>query len=272
MLKNGTVNGLKLIFKDGAWIYLILSVLLAGAFAYLYSRESIRKKLSASLLQIGLGILLVLIPYGPFFLLESIWIVHRNAFISFIGIGLILEALINLIFPVRKLSWLRGGLAGLAVFICLLGNAADISDYRSVNEIDRKIVDGITQTINLSEDNAGETYLVLNTKTLYIQPTYGHFINCSANDWGLTGAIRSINTYKPSIFFIPAGNYKTLIVEKDRILQAHFLGMNDDLSSFMLEPQWREDGYILLFKKDGSSFGTLVPKGEKTYLFVLAGT
>lgn len=260
LIKHGTLNGLQLLITDRAVAYTLIAILLSAALGLFYAREKVSGPLKTSIIKLVIGLFFIFLPFAPFFILQKFWIVYRNTFVSIIGIGLVAESLIGLFFYRWDPKAFRGIAAGIAVFVFLLGNAAEINDYRSISMIDREIVTHLSDTLQDASDKHGNKneVIVFNTKSSYITPTSKHFTNCTAAGWALTGAFRSIlrqpvcqNTFTP----IVAG-YR-MSVKRDALEQSIFIGIDSDRRTFLLHGNWKSDSELELMLENEKLFGTV---------------
>jgi hypothetical protein len=269
-IKHGIINGIELLTADRAVLYTLLAILVSTALGILYAREKIADSRKATAAKFLLGLFLIILPFAPFFALQTLWIVFRNAFISIIGIGLVAESLSGALFSRWNLKVFRGIAAGAAVFIFILGNVAEVNDYRNVSLIDHEIAMNLSEALEEAKGQDWGNYevIVFNTKSLYITPTSKHFSNITAVDWALTGAMRSILRRPEKLNFLhPAAAGQKASISRDQLDRCILIGMDSARSAFPLQGSWTSDGEFELRLASGKLFGTVKVLEDDTIIF-----
>ena len=259
IVKHGLINGTQLLIADRAIVFTLIAVLISIVLGVQYSKEKVSDSWRSSVIKLILGVFLVFVPFAPFFVLQSIWIVYRNAFISLIGVGLIIESLASIIFMRWDIRSLRGIVAGIVVFIFLVGNVAELNDYRSVSKIDNEIVTNISETLEKEkgQDWYDREIIVFNTKPLYINPTSKHFSNSTAADWALCGAMGSILRKQNLGGFHPVTDGKNIKISTEIIKMSVLIGLDDNKKAYILEGVWKTDKQLELRLENGDVFGVV---------------
>lgn len=269
-IKHGIINGTKLLLSNSAVLYTLLAVLVSAALGIFYAREKAADSWKSTAVKFLLGLFLIVLPFAPFFALQTLWIVFRNAFISIIGIGLVAESLAGALFSKWNLKVFRGIAAGAAVFIFIVGNAAEVNDYRNVSLIDYEIAMNLSEALEEAEGQDWSNYevLVFNTKPLYIAPTSKHFSNITAVDWALTGAMRSILRRPEKLnFFYPVVAAQKAQISRDQLDQCILIGMDSARNAFPLQGSWISDSEFELRLDSGKPFGTVKVFEDNTIIF-----
>ncbi len=274
MFKRGIENGLNILWENSSYFFLILLLIVSAMLGFFFSKEARQMSVKRSLLSLVIGILLIWIPCAPFFLLKVIWISNRNVFLSFIGLGMMAEAVISLFEWLRlklrlkwKFQWLKGVLGGLFVFGMLLGNIAETYDYKRVSEIDTEIMESVARLADKTNENGVTQVLAFNTKRLYITPNLEHFVNCTAADWTFTGAAQSILRRRTGVSFVPVADKKSFWFDLEVHGNANFIGFEDEMQIIKLSlEEHGSDEYALLDDK-GETFGLIKPNKSKQYYF-----
>lgn len=280
MIKTGFINSIQLIFTDKAFIFLILVAIISIALGIIYSKEKVSYPWKHNIVKFFIGIFLFIIPFAPFFLLESILIVNRNAFVSIIGIGLILESIISLIFTKKDLPILRGTICSIIIFLFVLVNVSEVYNYKMVYEIDKEIVTNIEYIRSKLDQPAGRT-IVFNTKSLYFTPTSEHFYNCTGSDWALSGAMYSIIGRLDGMgYYYPVKDGNKIPIDIEELKQATLVGIDENRRTNLLKLELGQnndtnlrhnlrhnDINLKLITEDGRCFGKISEKSANSYIF-----
>lgn len=292
-LKHGVINGANLLMNDKAVVYILLALAVSAVIGIFYAREDVNATVKKSIAKFLIGLFLIFLPFAPFFVIQLIWIVHRNTFISIIGMALVIESLADAFFgrfepwsrfkgndqkpsaaprfPDLFLRILRGIAAGLIVFVFLLGNAAELHDYKNISEIDNEIVHNIAGTLEKVKGHDWNKYeaVIFNTKPIYITPTSRHFSNSTGSDWALTGAASSILRQHSISMLYPVADGKTLQMSREKFKQCTLIGMDDKRNTFPLKSEWKSGTELELKLVDGSLFGKVDISEEDIITFAL---
>jgi hypothetical protein len=271
LIKQGVLNGAQLLLADRAVIYTLLAILVSAALGIFYAREKAADSWKASVIKFVTGLFFVFLPFAPFFVLEVIWIVYRNAFISIIGVGLIVESLAGVLFHKWDLKILRGIAASVAVFVFILGNAAEVNDYCNISRIDHEIVANLAEALEEAKGQDWNNYrvVVLNTKFIYITPTSRHFSNITGRDWALTGAMFSILRRTDLKAFYPVAVGQKVSISRDMLEKCIFIGMDSERRAFPLQDEWKSDGELELWLENEELFGKVKTFEDNTCTFEL---
>lgn len=271
MMKRGVVNGFDIIVRDHHWLYLLAILLISVVAAVFYTKEEMPENWKRVVTRLLTGICIIVVSYAPFYVLNLVWISNRNTFISFIGLGLILETLIYLAFRLFKGTWaayVKGVLFAAAIFAFMLANVAEIYDYRQVSGIDRKIVGSLTEQYVGKVAGKSENIYVFNTKSLYAGTTGKHLSNCTGADWALTGAIHAISRGRVDCeWAVPVKDGFTTGVDIEKLNGSPLFGVLEDFSVCRLRMTEGSGGHRDLLQDDGKKFGELEPRDNGTVVF-----
>lgn len=267
MLENGVVKGLQVIAADRAYLYLVLAVLIAVLLGVLDAREKPAPGYRENIVIFLLGVSLLVIPFTPFFILSYTLIANRNAFLSLLGVALIIGVFFRLVFRGRA-RVLQGILLAALVFAFLLANTAEVSDYRSVSLMDREICRSFIKTA----DEAGPDWdhrdiLLFNARPVYVNLTAEHFQNCTSSDWAFMGAVQ-VTRHQPEIGYIlpvPGGGQFSL--SEDRLMGAMYVGMDDQGGTFLLSGGWSDHNTLVLTTGSGEIFGEVARGPDGLFQF-----
>lgn len=257
MIKHGTINGAQLLLSDRAVVFSLLAVIVSILFGIFFAHEKLTTIWKGLIIKVVVGFALVILPFAPFFVLQTTWIVHRNAFISIIGVGLIAEGGAGILFSKWDLKVFRGIVAGMVVFVFLLCNVAEVNDYRNVAEMDSKITANMAVAL---EEAAGQEWInrdivVFNTKKLYVSTTSRHLSNCTGVNWALAGAMCSILRLNAPLSVETVATGMTMAISRERLEECVFVGMDSEGRSFPLIGEWRSIPELELRRTDGAVFG-----------------
>lgn len=269
LMKNGFVRGLKLLIENKSIFYLLITVglsTLIGIISYKLSRDEKQpyKSPKYALYSILFGSITFWIPLVLNSLLATIWICNRNVFPSFIGLALIIEGLLALIFRNKLGHIIKGSLLGLLTFIFVIVNISEIDDYKKASDIDHNIA---TQMIEHFDDAilSGERKVMFfSGSSSYIEQNsyhHDHIHNVTTSNWAMTGAIRAISeniNIKPIIMY-PWAGAKTFISYDDWD-DTLILGITEDLKIIELTYVRLDYTFVELYTLEGKLFGLL----EKT--------
>lgn len=271
LIKHGAINGVQLLFADRAVVYTLLAILVSAALGVFCAREKSADSWKTSVIKFVTGLYLVFLPFAPFFVLQVIWIVHRNAFISIIGVGLIVESLAGTLFSKWDLKIFRGIAAGVAVFVFILGNVAEINDYRNISRIDNEIVANLANALEEAKGQDWINYevIVFNTKPIYIKTTSRHFSNSTGSKWALAGAMRSILRQRSLIMLDLVVEGQKVLINRDKLEKCVFIGMDSERRAFPLKGEWKSDGELELWLENKELFGKVKTFEDNTITFEL---
>lgn len=272
-IKHGIINGTELLLADRAVLYTLLAIIVSAALGIFYAREKAADSWRTTAVKFILGLFMIVLPFAPFFVLQTLWIVFRNAFISIIGIGLVAESLAGALFSRWNLKVFRGIAAGVAVFVFILGNAAEVNDYRSISSIDHEIAMNLSEALENAKGQDWSDYevLVFNTKPIYITPTSKHFSNCTAVDWALTGAMRSILRHPEKLNMLtPVAAGQKALINRDQLDQSILVGMDSERNAFPLQGRWTSDFELEIRLRNEELFGTVSVLGDDAVIFELS--
>lgn len=269
-IKHGIINGTELLLADRAVLYTLLVILVSVALGVFYAREKAADSWKAIAVKFVIGLFLIVLPFAPFFALQTLWIVYRNAFISIIGIGLVVESLAGALFSKWNLKVFRGVAAGVAVFVFIIGNVAEVSDYRNISLIDHEIAMNLSKALEEAEGQDWSNYevIVFNTKPIYITPTSKHFSNITAVDWALTGAMRSIHRRPEKLNMLtPVAAGQKALLSRDQLDQCILIGMDSERKAFPLQGEWTSNSELELRLRSEELFGTVKVFEDDTIIF-----
>lgn len=264
-LVYGFIRGIMRILSDGAWLYCLL-VLAACIFFGFVSVRIQKEKRGKLLLPLGIGILLILAPIAPFFIIENPWFSFRGTVMSFAGIALVADVVIRWITHSRRQAIaVLGSLAACIFCIC---SVSEIADYRSTYEADQRVVSTVATIA--PEYPGGGKVAILNVDPSYVSELNSHYhehiVGVTESAWALTGAVRCYNDNPHEwITYVPITLQKDPIYKKWEYA-TKTLGSMDGIYLYDYEENTIEqltvtyagDGWFELYYADGEKFGTVV--------------
>jgi hypothetical protein len=274
LYRNGIPRGFQVLLDNQsyAWIGLIIGISLVVG--YLLYKEPRYGKNGFKLV---FGIVLMIIPYLPFFLLKEGGREMRIAFFSLLGLGVVLQGLFDLLAVNR---WIRGFMSGgvsVAVCLMLLVHVSELTDYKRISEMDVQIGNAIRR--HLEEDHtiqALNQVVILNNKKSYgqVNTDYGtHIANATSSDWALTGLVRALER-DISLPYIRVAR-DTMPIEYDEVAMVDFifLGLEDNGDVVKLEQEIVENvetqqKEVRFYDEEGHLFGIIElskDKGSRFY-------
>ncbi len=270
MYKQGLFEGIRLILENRTFLFLIIAVAVSAMMVYLCRKEKYETGLKVNLIKFIAGVVLILVPFAPFFLLDHILIANRNVFPSVIGIGLVVEACANFISRGKYMAWLRGAVMGVLVLFFLIINAAEINDYRIVHNTDNKIISEFVTNLDQLEGGYSKNSIVVifDTKNKYIDFISQKIGNCNSNDWAFMGALEAKTGRVPVRYVLPVARNTRVALSEDKLRDAIYLGMNNEnITMFPLKGNWDGGGRLELTMPDGDIFGYVEVRSKDDLYF-----
>ncbi|MBR5614548.1 MAG: hypothetical protein IKW64_04525 [Clostridia bacterium] len=186
---TGFVRGIEKIFSDLSFLWFgvsgFLSVLLIMS-SSTYTKTPLK-------IRIFLGIALIFAPQLPFILTSSNSINLRNIVPCLLGIAIIADALLPLLFksftPV---------IASLCLIVFSVAAVSEVCDYEKTARHDLALAQKISENINT---NTTEISVKLTSPAYLPQnaPYGDHIKSMVASDWGISGIVRTVSGNKKVI-------------------------------------------------------------------------
>lgn len=264
-LVYGFIRGIMQILKDGAWLY-CLCVLAACIFFACVSVRRHKEGRGKPLVPLGIGILLILAPLAPFFIIENPWFSLRGTVMSFAGIALVADVVIRWITGNKKYAVaVLGSFAACVFCIC---SVSEIADYRANYEADTRVVSTIATIA--PEYHGGGKVAILNVEPSYVSELncyyHEHITGVTESSWALTGAVRCYNenphewiTYVPiSISKYPAYKKWEYSTKTLGSMDGVYLYDYEDNTIEKLTVSYNGEGDFALYHANGEFFGRIV--------------
>lgn len=274
----GFIRGIMRIISDGAWLYCILVVACCIFFGYTTISKNDVNLRGKLLLPLGVGIVLILAPLAPFFIIENPWFSFRGTVPSFIGIALVIDVFVRLITSNKK-SYIAV-FSSLVAFVFCICSVSEIADYRATTEADMRVVGTVASIApELKEEQPnGCKVAIFNIDDRYVTELnsyyHEHIHGVTESAWALTGAVRCYNddvfeaiTYVP-ISLRGAPTYKNWEFSTKSIGTMHAVYVYDNKENTIerLSVIAKDNTYELYYS-DGEKYGTVVEK-DNTGIFI----
>lgn len=265
---DGFKKGLKIIASDGSYIYLLLTIFLSIALSFIAFKEKTHS-IKLNIIKLLIGVFLFIVPFAPFYPMKLIWMSNRNLFPSFIGLGLILEGLANILSRRKLLLFIKSLAVGMLSFVFLVSNVYELNYYRNIGQIDREIISRLSATPGLNDFfHNGKSMILLNTKTSYVSSISNRVENCTGADWALIGAIKAQTGNKDIGYALPIPNESYALPIKKGILDSALIyGIDDNRNIFPLHISKRSEGLVHFSTSDGKEFGSIELLSDETVVF-----
>ncbi|MEA4896252.1 MAG: hypothetical protein VB064_13480 [Oscillospiraceae bacterium] len=196
MLGGGLLRGFKLLISEPNALYVLAVPALCFAF-YSVVKKSHRENISF-FAELFSGILLAAAPIVLFFFLKAPWFGLRNAVTSFCGLGLILDALFDLVFGRLKSGKAAEDIivAALAL-LCCVASVSELHDYRETTLADTRIATAASEAFEGVSFGNNDSIWLLNVDASYVKNGnfyyHEHNYGVTSSPWALTGAIRAVS-------------------------------------------------------------------------------
>jgi len=189
---KGLKRGLGLLVTEPNILWLSCALLLC-AVLFLLARTDERREKPRYAWELLCGLFLVLAPLAVFFVLETPWIGLRNLVPCLCGLGLMADALFELLFSrVKGGETAKAAAAAVLALMCSIASVSEIHDYRESYQADAAIA-GSTAAVMRPYAGEPATY-ILNVEPSYVKDGnfyfHEHIYGVSSSDWALTGAVQ----------------------------------------------------------------------------------
>ncbi|MCX7843416.1 MAG: hypothetical protein N2489_10170 [Clostridia bacterium] len=258
LLANGFARGFKILIGE-APLFLLPIIVISAVTAIIAINRSNKDICKYFYWRIFIGFSLFFVPFILYFILEQAWISNRNAFPSFIGIALIVDTLINALLRYRGGRYIITIPVFAMAFIFLVANVSELSDYKSISQIDQKICANLaaqSQGTGLLEGK--KPALVLNTKPYYIEQNmyyHEHIQNVTESDWAFTGATRAVARNIKIKRVVPVRVGQEL-KDINELIKTHIVfGLEDGFNVVKLNALCKDKNTVILIKENGDVFG-----------------
>ena len=205
-LAKGFVRAVQLIYSGEWLLWAIVLLFCCGLFGVLIYRNRGEAAENNVWLALLVGALLAAAPVSIFLFLANPWFSFRGAVMSFAGIALIADVLVNALW--RKLPFNWNGPAIVAVtaaFVFCAAGAVDVSDYRDTYQNDQKVAALVLEKVSVEEGRVG----ILGIEKSYLPNQnffwHEHIHGCTESAWAFSGLMGSLveARERPSVTPLP---------------------------------------------------------------------
>ena len=275
ILVYGFIRGLLNIVSDGAWVYCVALLLFVLFFAFVQFGGENKKERGKLLAPLWFGILLAIAPLAPFFIIENPWFSIRGTVTSYVGIALVADLVMRLIFGGRRR--VIGALGSLLALVFCICSVSELADYKANYEADSRAV-GAVAAIAEDYPDGGKVAILNLSDTYVVEQNYKfheHITGVTESSWALTGAVRCHNdnqaewiTYVPIPLDEPCAYAAWEYEEKTLYSMDGVYCYDADTGSVApLRVEYAGDGQFLLYHADGSLYGRIEEKDRIGYFF-----
>ena len=146
------------------------------------------------------GLLLFLAPITPFFVIARPYFSLRSTVPSFVGAAILIDLLFRALIRRRRAM---AAVSGAMVFVCLLGCASEIGDYKATAKADRVLAEAILEHESELYGRVG----ILNVKEFPVAgqnyPYHEHVASVAAADWTLSAKLAAMKGTPLSFEAVP---------------------------------------------------------------------
>lgn len=273
-LVYGFIRGVMRIVSDGAWFYCLVVVAACVFFGYTVASQHKNKERGKLLLPLGIGVLLIIAPLAPFFIIENPWFSFRGTVPSFAGIALVCDVVFRLITKNKK-SFVAV-LSSLAACVFCICSVSEIADYRATTEADMKVVSTIaTVASEVKAENPDKSKIaIFNVDAKYVSELnsyyHEHIHGVTESAWALTGAVQCYNNNPfEGITYVPISLKNDPIYKQWNYSSLNIASMNAvyvyDFDSDTIERltvECTDDNTYALYYQNGDKYGTVVEENN----------
>ena len=186
----------------GGWLYGIAAAGLAVWYGILHWPRHRRAVVSVEGWARALvwGLLLFIAPITPFFVIARPYFSLRSTVPSFVGAAILIDLLFRALIRRRRAM---AAVSGAMVFVCLLGCASEIGDYKATAAADRVLAEAILEHESELYGRVG----ILNVKEFPVAgqnyPYHEHVASVAAADWTLSAKLAAMKGTPLSFEAVP---------------------------------------------------------------------
>lgn len=198
----------------------IIIVIAYIVFLYLYKQNKQKNDDKINIFKILFGIVFSIIPFLPFFIINSTWLPPRTTFISFFGIAIILDDL--LISHAKKL-------VPLLIIPMFFVYVAELDNFRMIYRDDKILIENFLALDISSYRNI----IILDSPIISSPVTYpgNHRLeNISSSNWAFQGGVNATSGEQFRTI-LPVRQWNVIPIVENPI----FLRIDNDLNIFVLK-------------------------------------
>jgi len=271
LYSRGFARGVEILWTNHSYLYMSLILVCGFLTGVLVFTDKQASSLKNIFTKVVLGFVLFWVPYAPYFILQETWISHRNAFPSFIGLGLIIEALADLMCRNNFTQYVKGVCFSMVVVVFLTIHVSELTDYKNISMADEQICSNIVHTVrDEGFYNGSKKAVVFNAAPFYTEQNYyyhEHIHNVTSSDWALTGGVRAAAQNTEIKYILPVENKKPTDLPVEIWNSYILLGIDEKLNVTELKAVYVGNNVIKLFDKNNKKFGEVHGAGAGKYVF-----
>ena len=274
LYRNGFMRGIGVLINNHSYLYMVAILIASGIAAYVFLRIDENNTIKTDSIKLLVGLLLFMVPYIPHLMLKDIWISNRNAFSSFIGFALVIEAIADILLRKSMYKTIKSVLVGYLVFIFIVVNISELTDYRQVSRVDLTIGKNILESYkNMGKPQGNQKSLLFGTASAYVvQNAYyhEHILNITDSDWALTGGVRAISGNPAFPYTTPIAANKPFPLNEVILEEYILFGIDREFDVFPLDVLRHKGDPIKLVTEAGQIYGQIEEKSNGIYVFKYA--
>lgn len=182
---RGFARGFNTVAKDFSILWIsALTILVSVFFVLMQNTQKVEANLKKSLI---VGLILMIAPLVPFFVIENSVFNLRNLVPSLPGLAIITDA----IFDMWGKRW-AAAFSAVLIFVFSISSVSEVADYNFTAKRDALLAQKISQQIKA---DTSKVSVKTNTPKYYTQnaPYNDHIMSMTGSDWGLSGIVRTVS-------------------------------------------------------------------------------
>ena len=214
------------------------------------------------------GLLLLLAPITPFFVIARPYFSLRSTVPSFVGAAILIDLLFRALVRRRRAM---AAVSGAMVFMCLLGCASEIGDYKATAAADRVLAQAILERESELYGRVG--FLCVKEFPVAEQnyPYHEHVASVAAADWTLSAKLAAVKGTPLSFEAVPltvedVPFYRLWNRDVKRIGGFDQLWLWEDGELIPLTAEQTGEQDFCLYYPDGTVWAEIREEGEFGYL------
>ncbi len=192
---KGLVRGFKFIVTEpnALWALVVMALCFV---VFIFVRNSRRDSIRF-FAELFSGLFLAIAPLLLFFVLKDPWFGMRNSVVSFCGLGLVLDALFDLIFGrVKSGRFAEAVFVAVLALVCCVASVSELHDYRETTLADTQIATAAGEAFRDMSFKSTDKVWLLNVDPTYVADGnlyyHEHDYGVTSSSWALTGAISAV--------------------------------------------------------------------------------
>jgi len=214
-----------------------------------------------------MGILLTILPFAPFYVLQNNHLSFRLIYPSIFGIAIVFDTILDLISNIKisRLSfYFVKPAAALLIIPLFMANVGLLNDYRLIEKTDITIATNFLDAFRETGASDEAQIFLFDSQILYTETATNHLENVSSSDWAMLGIVNSTSRDYYFARILPVREDETWIHQDMFENEVVYLGINEDLEVFELT---RRNN--ILFRNE-AEWGRLEQINDDFYMFTLS--